>query len=179
MSDNPFFTARQYESLCNGLPDPTLVFTESGRYAAVLGGKDQRYYHDATALVGQFIADVLAPAKALWFLQQIREALSSQRVQVVEYELSAADLLGLPWRACRDDLVRRSHQCPGGAVLGRTGRRLGGWQHHGQQAPAAAVAGADPDRRVDGAAQSPGLYARAGSGLRGPQAGPAGLSPEL
>ena len=96
MPDNPFFIARQYESLCNGLPDPTLVFTESGRYAAVLGGKHQRCSHDATALVGQFIADVLAPAKALWFLQQIREALSSQRVLVVEYELGAADLLGVP-----------------------------------------------------------------------------------
>jgi hypothetical protein len=79
MSDTTFFTASQYESLCNGLPDPTFILTESGRYAAVLGGKDQRYYHDATALVGQFIADVLAPAKAQWFLQQIREALSSQR----------------------------------------------------------------------------------------------------
>ena len=96
MPDNPFFIARQYESLCNGLPDLTLVFTESGRYAAVLGGKHQRCSHDSTALVGQFIADVLAPAKALWFLQQIRVALSSQRVLVVEYELGAADLLGVP-----------------------------------------------------------------------------------
>lgn len=96
MPDNPFFTALQYESLCNGLPDPTFVLTESGRYAAVLGGRHQCCSHDATALVGQFVADVLAPAKALWFLQQIQEALSSQRVLVVEYELGAADLLGLP-----------------------------------------------------------------------------------
>lgn len=96
MSDTTFFTASQYENICNGLPDPTFILTASGRYAAVLGGKDQRYYHDGTSLVGQSIADVLAPAKAQWFIQQIQEALSSQKMQVVEYELSAHDVLGLP-----------------------------------------------------------------------------------
>lgn len=98
MPDHPTLTARQFQSLCNRLPDPTFVLTESGRYAAVVGGRDPRYPHDASSLVGQFIADVLAPAKALWFLQQIREALGSQQMQVVEYELSVADMLGQPGR---------------------------------------------------------------------------------
>lgn len=90
------FTAAQYEAICESLPDPTFILTASGRYAAILGGKDKRYYHDGSSLVGKYIADVLAPAKTAWFVQQIRDTLASQQMLVVEYELSAHDVLGLP-----------------------------------------------------------------------------------
>lgn len=90
------FTAFQYQAICDSLPDPTFILTESGRYVAVLGGKDKRYYHDGSSLVGRRIADVLAPAKTAWFEQQIQRALTGQQMLVVEYELSAHDVLGLP-----------------------------------------------------------------------------------
>lgn len=96
MPDANLFTASQYAAICDSLPDPAFILTESGRYAAILGGKDKRYYHDGSSLIGQRIAQVLAPAKAQWFLQQIHAALSSQQMLVVEYELSARDVLGLP-----------------------------------------------------------------------------------
>jgi len=94
--DGTLFTASQYQAICDSLPDPTFILTESGRYVAVLGGKDKRYYHDGSCLVGHRIADVLAPAKAAWFEQQIQSALTCQKMLVVEYELSAHDVLGLP-----------------------------------------------------------------------------------
>ena len=96
MPESTLFSANQYESICNSLPDPTFILTESGRYAAILGGKDKRYYHDGSSLLGKCIADVLSPAKTQWFLQQIHHALASQQMLVVEYELSAWDVLGLP-----------------------------------------------------------------------------------
>lgn len=96
MSDAMIFSASQYEAICAGLPDPAFILTASGRYAAVLGGKDKRYYHDGTSLVGKSIADVLAPVKAQWFVDQIQHALSSGQMLVVEYELSVHDVLGLP-----------------------------------------------------------------------------------
>ena len=96
MSDAMLFSASQYEAICAGLPDPAFILTASGRYAAVLGGKDKRYYHDGTSLVGKSIADVLAPVKAQWFVDQIQHALSSGQMLVVEYELSVHDVLGLP-----------------------------------------------------------------------------------
>ncbi|MBQ0132318.1 MAG: GGDEF domain-containing protein, partial [Comamonas sp.] len=89
------FTLSQYESVCDSLPDPTLILTESGRYAAILGGKDKRYYHDGSSLVGKRLGDVLTAGKTQWFLQQIHQALSSQQMLVVEYELSAHDVLGI------------------------------------------------------------------------------------
>lgn len=96
MSDAMLFSASQYEAICAGLPDPAFILTASGRYAAVLGGQDKRYYHDGTSLVGKFIADVLAPVKAQWFVDQIQHALSSGQMLVVEYELSVHDVLDLP-----------------------------------------------------------------------------------
>lgn len=95
MTDAPFITIDQYQSICESLPDPTFILTESGRYAAILGGKDNRYYHDGSFLVGKLIADVLVPAKAQWFVQQIQQALANPQMLVVEYELGARDVLGL------------------------------------------------------------------------------------
>ena len=96
MSDRTFFSASQYESICASLPDPTFILTESGRYAAILGGKDKRYYHDGSSLVGKYLSEVLVPAKVDWFLTQIHATLARQQMLVVEYELSAHDVLGLP-----------------------------------------------------------------------------------
>lgn len=96
MPEATFFTASQYEAICESLPDPAFILTASGRYAAILGGKDKRYYHDGSSLIGKYIAEVLAPAKAQWFLQQIQAALESQQMLVVEYELRGRDVLGLP-----------------------------------------------------------------------------------
>ena len=36
----------QLQEIAACLPDPVFILTESGRYAALLGGKDPRYYHD-------------------------------------------------------------------------------------------------------------------------------------
>lgn len=96
MPESTFFTASQYEAICASLPDPTFILTATGRYAAILGGKDKRYYHDGSSLVGKYISDVLVPAKTAWFLRQIQETLASQQMRVVEYELSAHDVQGLP-----------------------------------------------------------------------------------
>lgn len=96
MPEAPLITISQYQSICESLPDPTFILTETGRYAAIFGGKDKRYYHDGSGLIGKLIADVLVHSKAQWFVQQIHEALASRQMVVVEYELSARDVLGLP-----------------------------------------------------------------------------------
>lgn len=94
--DTPFFNAGQYESICNGLPDPAFILSVSGRYLAILGGKDKRYYHDGSSLAGKLLTEVLVASKAQWFLDQIQTTLRSQQMLVVEYELHVRDVLGLP-----------------------------------------------------------------------------------
>lgn len=78
------------------LPDPAFILSRSGKYVAVFGGRDTRYYHDGGGLVGCYITDLIKPAKADWFLKKIGEALETGRLIIEEYELSNKDVAGLP-----------------------------------------------------------------------------------
>lgn len=78
------------------LPDPAFILSRSGKYVAVFGGRDTRYYHDGGGLVGAYITDLIKPAKADWFLKKIGEALETGRLIIEEYELSNRDVAGLP-----------------------------------------------------------------------------------
>ncbi len=82
-------------SILDALPDPAFILSRSGKYVAVFGGRDMRYYHDGSSLVGQYISDLIKPEKANWFLEQIGRALASQKLLVEEYELSNRDVKGL------------------------------------------------------------------------------------
>lgn len=77
------------------LPDPAFILSRSGKYLAVFGGRDERYYHDGSGLVGLRVSDVVKTAKANWFLEQIELALESGKLLIKEYELSNKDVKGL------------------------------------------------------------------------------------
>lgn len=89
------FTQQQLTSILSSLPDPAFIMTRSGRYAAIFGGKDARHYHDGSGLVGLSIFDVLKEEKAQWFAAEIKKALESGVLHIVEYELSGHDVRGV------------------------------------------------------------------------------------
>lgn len=96
-----------FENLSNildSLPDPAFVLSSTGRYVALFGGQDSRYYHDGQSLVGQYISDVIKPDKANWFLRTINRALANGEMLVEEYELSGKDIIGLPEAGPRDPI---------------------------------------------------------------------------
>lgn len=78
------------------LPDPAFVISRSGKYIAVFGGRDKRYYHDGSSLVGKYISDVIKPDKANVFMRMIDQTLASGNLLIEEYELSNHDVKGLP-----------------------------------------------------------------------------------
>lgn len=86
----------QMAVVLQALPDPAFVISRSGKYVALFGGLDARYYHDGSGLVGLYISDVLKAEKGDWFLEQIERALESGKLLIVEYELSNRDVEGLP-----------------------------------------------------------------------------------
>ncbi len=86
----------QMAIILDTLPDPAFILSRSGKYVAVFGGRDKRYYHDGSGLVGLYIADLIKPVKANWFLEQIARALESRKLLIEEYELSNSDVQGLP-----------------------------------------------------------------------------------
>ncbi|WP_216362479.1 GGDEF domain-containing protein [Bowmanella denitrificans] len=77
------------------LPDPVFILSESGRYVALIGGHDARYYHDGSHLVNFSLHDVLPKELADWFLEQIRQTIEENRLRTVEYALGAHDVKGL------------------------------------------------------------------------------------
>ncbi|AKV98061.1 sensor domain-containing diguanylate cyclase [Marinobacter flavimaris] len=87
---------QQMRAVLEALPDPAFILSRSGKYIAVFGGRDARYYHDGTGLIGKYISDLVKPDKAEWFLEQIGRALESCKLLVEEYELSNRDVRGLP-----------------------------------------------------------------------------------
>lgn len=89
-------TLQQKKALLNALPDPAFLFNRQGKYLAVYGGKDARYYHDGSNLVGSTISELIVAEKADWFLAQIAQALTTQELLIVEYELCNHDVVGLP-----------------------------------------------------------------------------------
>jgi diguanylate cyclase (GGDEF)-like protein len=89
------FSHEQLHSILSTLPDPAFILTRSGRYAALFGGTDDRYYHDGSSLVGQSTFDVLHHDKASWFSEQIGKALETGTLLIVEYTLSGSDVKGL------------------------------------------------------------------------------------
>ena len=82
-------------AILTALPDPAFILTRSGRYAAIYGGADSRYYHDGTALIGKDMHEVLHDEKSNWFSSQIEQALASRALHIVEYGLAASDVRGL------------------------------------------------------------------------------------
>ncbi len=87
---------QQMGAVLKALPDPVFILSRSGKYVAVFGGSDERYYHDGSGLVGKYISDLVKPDKAEWFLGQIEQALETRRLLIEEYELSNKDVKGLP-----------------------------------------------------------------------------------
>jgi diguanylate cyclase (GGDEF)-like protein len=95
MTDLSLFSNEQIAALLAALPDPAFILTRSGRYAAIFGGTDSRYYHDGSSLIGKSLHDVLNPEKAGWFGEQIAVALAAPGLHVVEYILERTDIRGL------------------------------------------------------------------------------------
>ena len=45
----------QMALVLEALPDPAFVLSRSGKYVAVFGGRDTRYYHNGSGLVGRYV----------------------------------------------------------------------------------------------------------------------------
>lgn len=89
------FSHQQLYFILSALPDPCFILTRSGRYAAIFGGKDSRFYHDGSSLIGRNIHDVLQYEKANRFVREIDKALASRTLHIIEYSLSGSDVKGL------------------------------------------------------------------------------------
>lgn len=82
----------EFEAIITSLPDMVFVLTESGRYAAVLGGESSEQYHDGAFLEDFNLFDILPKQKAIWFIERIKDTLSANKLMIFEYSLAASDV---------------------------------------------------------------------------------------
>lgn len=82
----------EFDAIISSLPDKVFVLTESGKYAAIVGGDDSNHYHDGFSLKGLSLFDVLDHDKASWFLNKISETIEQNRLMIFEYSLAAQDI---------------------------------------------------------------------------------------
>ena len=88
---------KNMQAVLDALPDPAFILSKSGKYVALFGGKDSRYYHDGSALVGRLLSEVLNASKTQYFISKIEEALHSKDMIVEEYALKDEDFIALPY----------------------------------------------------------------------------------
>lgn len=86
--------AQLYEVMAQ-LPDPVFILSEDGYYIEYIGGMEQQSYQNGNPLIGRQLLDVLPEDKAQWVMAQVAQALASGQVQVVEYDLSPAEVDGI------------------------------------------------------------------------------------
>lgn len=86
--------AQLYEVMTQ-LPDPVFILSEDGYYVEYIGGMEQQSYQDGNPLSGKRLLDILPIDKAQWVLEQMAHAFATGQVQVVEYDLSPAEVEGI------------------------------------------------------------------------------------
>lgn len=88
ITKHPEIISTVFESL----PEPTFLINDQGYYVEAWGGTDTKRHHNPVSLVGQHIAQILPPDKAVWFEKIIQEVLVSHQPCELEYELDPDDM---------------------------------------------------------------------------------------
>jgi len=75
------------DALVDALPDITFILDEDGKYLEILTSRYELLYDEMMKLKGNSIHNVLPNDKAKFFINTIRQAITSGEKQVVQYEL--------------------------------------------------------------------------------------------
>ena len=74
-------------AILNALPDTLFLLDEDGRYIEVMSGNEQQLYIEKEQLIGKTLHDVFPEHDADFFLDLISQALETNELIVVNYEL--------------------------------------------------------------------------------------------
>lgn len=76
------------QALTSVMPDIGMVIDENGLYVDIYGSEVQLLLTEPAGLIGQYISDILPPKNAQIIMSMIDKTLSSNEVQVFEYNLA-------------------------------------------------------------------------------------------
>jgi len=83
------------EAIANAMPDPIFIMGYDGTYLDVIGGQERSLYADGHPLIGKNYFDVLPEKMAQRFLKVVQEAINTQRLIEIEYQLANEEVNGI------------------------------------------------------------------------------------
>lgn len=83
------------EAIANAMPDPIFIMGEDGTYLDIIGGQERSLYADGQTLIGRTYQQVLPEKMAMRFLNVVKMAIKSQRLQEIEYQLANEEVQGI------------------------------------------------------------------------------------
>lgn len=82
-------------AIANAMPDPIFIMGQDGTYLDIVGGQERTLYADGSRLIGKTYRDVLPEKMAERFLKVVQKAISTGRLQEIEYQLANSDVNGV------------------------------------------------------------------------------------
>jgi diguanylate cyclase (GGDEF)-like protein len=93
--EQKFFTIeQQLKSTAHTLPDPIFIIDKFGKYLDVIEGQENPFFPGKEHFTGKYLHDVLPEHMADNFMQAISEAISTNSLQIIEFQLSPGDIIG-------------------------------------------------------------------------------------
>lgn len=92
-SDSIDTIEKELSILFTALPDPIFILDVNGCYLEVLAGNATELYLDSNYLRGRYIKDLFSPKLSNKLMSAIKEAIKSNQLTLIEYEISAEDFV--------------------------------------------------------------------------------------
>ncbi len=84
---NSSYDARRMHAILNALPDIIFLLDEEGRYIEVMSGDENQLFREKAQILGKTLHDVFPQQDANFFLGIVSQALETNELLVVNYEL--------------------------------------------------------------------------------------------
>lgn len=81
------------DAIIKALPDPLFLIDEEGRYLEILSSHAGQIRGEADKLKGKLLHEIMPVEKANLFLKSIHEALQTNQLTLIEYDLMVSDTL--------------------------------------------------------------------------------------
>jgi diguanylate cyclase (GGDEF)-like protein len=94
LQDTFFVMDQQFKSTASALPDPVFIIDQYGKYVDVIGGRERSLYHSPDFLIGKDLHSVLPQDIADIFLETVSDAIETNSLKIIEYQLGAEDVNG-------------------------------------------------------------------------------------
>jgi len=102
LKDNLYIKDQQFKSTASALPDPVFIIDRNGKYLDLIGKQERNLYHSPDFLIGKDLHSVLSADLANIFLETISDAIETDSLKVLEYQLGPEDLKGITADGSKD-----------------------------------------------------------------------------